>query len=497
MNNDLAKTGPLSGRLMQGAGLMVGTRWVMRFLGIVNVAILVRILTPEDFGLIAMAMVIAGLIDGILNAGIDRAVLQRGHGSRDFYDTAWTIRLCQILLIAIAIAAAAVPAARYYDEPRVELILLISALGSVFRSGESIGVVLLRQQLRFTREAAFQVCVQLIGVAAMIVLALHLRSYMALILGILVKEMAQLILSYVFAPYMPRLTLKAWRDLVSVSQWTLLCNIVVSVYGRLSNLIVGRVADADAVGRLSVTVELAMTPTSEIASPVMRAFFPGFVKLREHKERYRTAFLVAFAAMALIGSAVCIGLSLVAGEFVGIVLGEKWKSVIPLVQVVAVAGLFRIFEMFFTEQIFVFARIKAMTFLFAILATIYALLIAPTYLRFDLQGVAILILGFSIASAAATGIMAARAADIPALPLLRCLVRPLLSAAAMSAGVFAFDVAVDLPVLLMFLGKAGIGAALFVATAALLWHLDGRPNGFEARLAEKFVEVAGRFIPGR
>jgi lipopolysaccharide exporter len=496
MGEEVAKAGPLSGRLMRGAGLMVGMRWVMRFLGIINVGILARILVPEDFGLIAMAMVIAGLVDGLLNAGLDRAILQRGHGTRDFYDTAWTIRLCQILLVAAAIAALAGPAARYYDEPRVELILWVSALGSVFRSADSLGVVLLRQQLRFKREAAFQVSVQIIGVVVTIALALYMRNYQALVLSLLIKEVTQTVLSYVFAPYAPRLTLKAWRDLLSFSQWSLILNVVVSIYARLANLIVGRVADADAVGRLSITVELALTPTSEIASPIMRTFFPGFVKLRDDKERYRSAFLAAFAAMALIGSAMCVGLALVAAEFVAIVLGAKWLSVIPLVQVMAVAGLCRIVEMFFIEQNFVFARIKAMTLLFAILAVILASLIAPAHLRFGLEGVTMLILIFSIASATATGAIAARAADIPALLLLRCLVRPLLSAAAMSAGVLAFDAVVDLPVLLMFLMKAGIGAALYVATAALLWHLDGRPNGFEARIAEKLGELRARFAPG-
>lgn len=496
MSKDESKAESLSGRLMQGAGLMVAMRWVMRFLGIINVGILARILTPEDFGLIAMAMVVAGLIDGLLNAGLDRAVLQRGLGTRDFYDTAWTIRLCQILLIAAAIAAVAGPAARYYDEPRVEMILWLSAFGSVFRSCESLGVVLLRQQLRFKREAAFQVCVQLIGVVATIVLALYLRSYMALVLGILAKEVAQMILSYIFAPYLPRLTLRAWRDLVSFSQWSLLFNMVGSLYARLSSLVVGRVADADAVGRLSVTFELALTPTSEIASPVMRTFFPGFVKLREDKERYRSAFLVAFAALALIGSAVCVGLALVADEFVTIVLGQKWLSVIPLVQVAAFVGLCRILEMFFIEQIFVFARIKAMTFLFAVLAVILGLALAPTYLRFQLEGVVLLILASAIASATATGVMAIRAAEVPFLPLLRCLVRPLLSAAAMTLGVLAFGAIAHLPVLLMFFAKAGLGAALFVGMAALLWHLDGRPHGFEARIAEKLGELRARLLPG-
>ncbi len=476
--------------------MMVAMRWLMRVLGIVNVGILARILTPEDFGLIAMAMVVAGLIEGFLNAGLDRAVLQRGHGTRDFYDTAWSIRLCQVALVAAAIAAAAGPAARYYDEPRVEMILLVVALANLVACGDSLGIVLLRQQLRFKREAAFQVCAQLIGVVATILLSLYMRNYMAPIFGLLVKQVAQLILSYAFAPYAPRLTFRAWRELISFSQWSLILNLIVGVHHRLASLILGRVADADVVGRLSVTLELALTPTTEIAAPIMRSFFPGFVKLRDDKERFRSAFIVAFAALATIGAAVCVGLALVASEFVTIVLGHKWLSVILLVQIAALVGLCRIFEVFFVEQLFVFARVKAMTFLFAVLAVLVGLLIGPTFLNFGLEGVVTLMFASVVASSVTTGAIAARAAGISALALLRCLVRPLLSAAAMSAGVLAFGAAVQLPVLLMLLGKAGIGAALYVATAALLWHLDGRPNGFEARIAEKLGELRARFAPG-
>lgn len=61
----------LSGRLLQGATLMVAMRWVMRLLGLVNIAVLARLLVPADFGVVAMAMVAVGVADEILNIGID------------------------------------------------------------------------------------------------------------------------------------------------------------------------------------------------------------------------------------------------------------------------------------------------------------------------------------------------------------------------------------------------------------------------------------------
>jgi hypothetical protein len=123
----------------------------------------------------------------------------------------------------------------------------------------------------------------------------------------------------------------------------------------------------------------------------------------------------------------------------------------------------------------------------------FGLLLSPIYLRFQLEGVVILVLASSITSSIATGVMAVRAAGIPVLPL--PLPRPPSSRGVMSLGVLAFDAAADLPVLIMFLAKAGLGAALFVGTAAMLWRLDGRPHGFEARIAEKLGALRARLLP--
>jgi lipopolysaccharide exporter len=471
---------------------MVAMRWFMRVLGLVNIAILARILAPEDFGLVAMAMVAVGIADGLLNVGVDRAVLQRGHGDAAYFGTAWTIRLCQSTLIAGVTLALSPVAVAYYEDGRIGTILAIVAAGIFVRGFESIGVVLLRQQLRFSREFVFYVATQLLSVPATILLALELRSYLALALGMLFRDVAQTALSYALAPYRPQPTLQRWRDLWSISQWNLALGMISAIHGRIAVLILGKVASPDLVGRFSVATELALTPTSEIASPIMRAFFPGFVKLRDEPERLRAAVLVAFEAILMIGAAVCLGLVVVAEELVVLALGARWSAAGPLVQTLAVGAAFRIAEIFLVEQLFVVGRVKQIVAVFAATTLVFAAGTLPAFEAFGLVGVAALFVVTQAIGALVFTRLAADTIQVPFTALLRCALRPAAAGIAMVLTVELVAPWWHLPIVAMFATKIVCGAAVFLGVAFLTWRLRGSPPGLERKVIEILGSIANR-----
>ncbi|HLU91173.1 MAG TPA: oligosaccharide flippase family protein, partial [Pedomonas sp.] len=109
-----SKTAPMAGRLMVGGAWMVATRWVLRLLGLVNVVVLARLLTPGDFGIVAMAMAFVAIADAIMNLGAESAVIQMGEKGRKYYNAAWTLRIVQNLGLAAIISGLAFLAPAYY-----------------------------------------------------------------------------------------------------------------------------------------------------------------------------------------------------------------------------------------------------------------------------------------------------------------------------------------------------------------------------------------------
>src|SRR4030095_2547139 len=86
--------------LLRGSLWMIASRWAIRMLGLASTLVLVRLLAPEDFGVVAMVMLAYGLLETISYAGVDLALLRQTTTSREHYDTAWTLQILQGCFIA-------------------------------------------------------------------------------------------------------------------------------------------------------------------------------------------------------------------------------------------------------------------------------------------------------------------------------------------------------------------------------------------------------------
>ena len=106
-------------RLLSGSLWMIAMRWSMRLIGLVSLIVLARLLAPDDFGIIAMAMIFVGLLEIIAFTGVDLALIRDDQAGRAHYDAAWTIRIIQGALVAGLLLLAAPLAGGYFDEPRV------------------------------------------------------------------------------------------------------------------------------------------------------------------------------------------------------------------------------------------------------------------------------------------------------------------------------------------------------------------------------------------
>ena len=167
----------LRNTLLKGSAWVVSGRWIMRGIGFVSTLILVRLLVPEDFGLLAMCFVIIGLTEIIFEFGVETAIIQTAELTDAHLDTAWTIRIIQSVLVAAILIVCAPLAAGYYHDDRVGQLLPFIAFGIVIRGFSSIGLVLLRRELLFRREVAYGVVVRVITFFLNVGLAWYLRNY--------------------------------------------------------------------------------------------------------------------------------------------------------------------------------------------------------------------------------------------------------------------------------------------------------------------------------
>src|SRR5262245_39972073 len=130
---------------------MVAMRWTIRLIGLVNTVILARVLTPGDFGLVAMATVAIGLLDAVTTVNVELPLIRNRAIGRPHYDSAWTLQVLSGLVKSGLYFAVAPLLVKYYGDPRVGTVVCIIALRPAIESFENIGQVDFRRDLQFDK----------------------------------------------------------------------------------------------------------------------------------------------------------------------------------------------------------------------------------------------------------------------------------------------------------------------------------------------------------
>jgi O-antigen/teichoic acid export membrane protein len=124
---------------------MISFRLLDRGVGVVSVLILGRVLTPGDFGLVAMATAMIAFVELFGSFGLEIALIQRPGASREHFDSAWTMNVLIGVSVGLVLLASAWPLSRFYGEPRLIPLVAFLALGPLVQGFENIGVVAFRR----------------------------------------------------------------------------------------------------------------------------------------------------------------------------------------------------------------------------------------------------------------------------------------------------------------------------------------------------------------
>ena len=325
--------------MASGAAWMVLAKLAERSLALVSMLILARVLVPQDFGIVAMAMSFVALLEMLTAFGFDVALIQKQTKERGHWDTVWTFTALVGFAIAILMVLFAPAVARFFDEPRLVEVVRVLAIGSAVQGLQNVGLVAFRTEMQFDREFRFLTTKKLLGFSVTVPLALILDSYWALVIGQTCGRIASTGLSYWVHPYRPRFTLVAARDLFHFSKWMFILNIIHYIKDRSAIWVVGAMTGPAPLGAFTISYELATMPSTQLVAPINRAVFPAYARLaQEGIEPLRREYLSVIGVIVLLATPVVLGIAATAPVLVPVMLGPKWTHAVPLLSMLAIFG---------------------------------------------------------------------------------------------------------------------------------------------------------------
>ncbi len=465
---------------VRGAAWMTALQWAVRGLGIASTAILARLLTPADFGVMAMAALSMAVVAMFGVSGQDLALIRMGRPSRDYFDSAWTVEvIVGVVLFGLAIASAPL-AGIYFHSSKVELVIFLLSLRPLLDGFTNIGVVYFRIDLDFSREFKYLIYRKLCGVVLGVGCVLIMRNYWGLAIALVLAKAADVMLSYAMHPFRPRFRLDRAREIWSYSSWMLIIAHGRHFSARADEYVVGAISSAGVMGAYNVGADIAVTPTVDLVQPVMRALFPVYSRLLSDPARLRAAALLVIAATATVCLATGPGVAGIARELTLVLLGPQWKEATSLVFWFGIGAIpvgirFAIYSIL---EVTNHLRLTSVAVWLRV-----ALLIPTLFLAGEWGGApAIAATQAMLGMLALAGDFALlhRAVRVSFADIMRCLYRPTAAALPMICVLYALDRSPQLPLAASLAVKIGAGAAAYLGTLALVWMLARKPDGFEA-----------------
>jgi O-antigen/teichoic acid export membrane protein len=329
------------GKLAKGTAWISAAGALTNLLQLVTTLVLARLLAPADFGLVALATTLLAMITSVTELSLTSALVQLRAPTDHHFHTAWTLSFARNGALAGIICAAALPAASIYRSPHLAPVMFVLA-GSLACAGlNNPRAIIVTKRLVFWQQAMMQVAQKLITLIVSVVLAILYKTYWALVWGSVASTIVNVFLSYMVMPMRPRFSVRHYRDLLGFSIWLSFGQIINTLNYNFDQLIIGGMLGRQSLGYYTVGNNLAIMPTREATAPITNTLFPAFSNLMDDRSRLARAYQSAQALVTAIALPAGVGMALVADPMVRLVMGERWRPAVFLIQALAAVFAFQ------------------------------------------------------------------------------------------------------------------------------------------------------------
>lgn len=329
--------------LASGIAWTAGVRGFTQAVQWAAALLVIRLLTPADYGLVAMATAYLGLVRMVSEFGLGAAIIQRRGLTRSQIANLNSVSVLFAVVFAAVSVLVAGTVANFFREPQVQVIIAVLSITFIFGGIEVIPRSLLKRELNFKRLAWIQAADNITYAIATLILAALGFGYWSLVLGSVIGAFVRMTVALVL-----RRHALAWPIQLDTIRSELLfgwhvvsARLALYVRQFADTGIVGRMLGAVPLGAYSVAWSQANIPVDRVTA-IVSEVTPSILAAAQHDPpALRRYVRIITEGIAFLSFPATVGMAIVADDFVMLILGEKWAAVIAPLRVLALVGALR------------------------------------------------------------------------------------------------------------------------------------------------------------
>jgi PST family polysaccharide transporter len=301
--------------------------------------VLARILSPDEYGLMAIVAILTAFATIFIELGMDAALIHNQQATERHYSTAFWVNLAMGVLFCGISVLAAESVAAFFDASELVSIIRISSIVFILNSMSIVPFALLKKRKHFRNVAKVELVSVILGFILAVVMALKGFGVWALVANLLCTATVRTIFCFVASHWMPQWTYgwKEFSELWSYSSYLFGTYIFNYAIRNVDNIMVGKLLGAHALGAYKYAYQIASFPATVVNGIFHRVFFSSYAEFQDDKTRIKVMHLKITRMVAFFTFPAMLGLGSIADHFVLTVLGEKWSRmaiVLPFLTVI-------------------------------------------------------------------------------------------------------------------------------------------------------------------
>ena len=329
------------GKIALRGGLVTGAAQAIKVgVQFLSVVIMARLLSPEDFGLVASVAPIIAFVGLFQNLGLQQAVIQRRDISqRQLNQVFWLTVLVGIGSTIVVILFSPAVAA-FYGDRRLLLVTVAAALPLFLGSVSSLPLSLMNRNLQFSQLAINDILISVATFVTAAIAAYAGLGYWSLLLASAVSALVSMVAAWNVVRWKP--DRPEWRvesDILSFGANLTGFNLVNFFSRNLDNILIGRFAGAVELGYYDRAYKLLLFPLQNINQPLTRVMVPLLSRIQDDEVRFRDVYMRTnwlLAAVTMPGTA---GLLYATNPVITLLFGERWLPIAPIFFWLGLAGM--------------------------------------------------------------------------------------------------------------------------------------------------------------
>jgi polysaccharide transporter, PST family len=331
----------LGSSAMRGGAIAFSAHIGRLVIHMTGAVIMARLLTPADFGLIAMAGAVTAFIGLFTDLGLSAATVQRTSVSQDLVSTLFWVNLGSGLLLMLAAFAAAPVAAWFFADPRITMLVIALAVAIPITSATAQHNALLVRAMRWMPVQISGLGGQLAGLVVAIILAwIFDLGYWALVAQAVATAITSFIASWTYCKWRPS-WYTGWRSAraeigfgLNISGF----NFLNYFHRQFDNILIGWRWGPTELGYYSRAYNLLTLPITLVNNSMGQISTPILSKLKDKPEEWSKAYLQMSAVTTFAGVGICILLLVGADPIIRILLGDQWTPVIEIFRLLSLSS---------------------------------------------------------------------------------------------------------------------------------------------------------------